>query len=488
MMETVRSSFAIFSVFLSMLQISTSIHDGPLTLLISFDGFRWDYLQKTETPNFDQLIADGSFVPDGIQNSFITKTFPNHFTIATGMWEESHGIVANNMYDPNLKEHFAIGEDGFKDSKWWDNGAEPIWVTNQLHGGRSGVYFWPGSETKIKGILPYHYMNYSNTTPFKTRVDGIIDWFTAKEDPINLGLLYFNEPDHTGHSKGPDSDEIKTVIEMCDNITGYLIQRLKDVGLYDQMNLIITSDHGMAELDKSRVIKLDEYVNRDLYDYVDHTPVAALNPHDPKNTLTVYRAISNIAHMTVYMKGDEKNSIPDHFHYTNNPRIMPIIAMADEGWSIVRNMSDFEKFFKDEEKGGHGYDNTLRSMHPFFIASGPSIKKNFTSDPFKNVDIYPMICEIMNLKPGPNNGSLEIVSKMLNVSHSGHHHGYQHFKISERLIIAMIVAGTISLIAAILLTGMCWRQRKYRLTDYIPEPPTPDPESRKALLSAEEEA
>ncbi|XP_077977897.1 ectonucleotide pyrophosphatase/phosphodiesterase family member 5-like isoform X2 [Glandiceps talaboti] len=324
----------------------SSIHHGPLTLLISFDGFRWDYLQKTETPNFDQLIADGSFVPDGILSSFITKTFPNHFTIATGMWEESHGVVANQMYDPKLKAYFIIGGENSTDSKWWDNGAEPIWVTNQLHGGRSGVFIWPGGDSTIKDTLPYHYTNYSNTTPFKTRVDRIIDWFTSEKDPINLGLLYFNEPDHTGHYVGPESEEIKTVIEMCDNITGYLIQRLKDVGLYDQMNLIITSDHGMTEIDKSRIIQLDEYINPELYDLADSTIVTALNPYDPKDIPKIYDSLANVSHMTVFLKNDAEHGIPERLHYTNNPRIMPIIAIPDEGWCIIRNISQYDTIIR----------------------------------------------------------------------------------------------------------------------------------------------
>ncbi|XP_077977297.1 ectonucleotide pyrophosphatase/phosphodiesterase family member 5-like [Glandiceps talaboti] len=472
-------------VFLGAPHIATAsgIHHGPLTLLISFDGFRWDYLQKTKTPNFDQLIADGSFVPDGIQNSFVTKTFPNHFTIATGMWEESHGMVANHMYDPNLNEYFVIGGENSTDSKWWDNGAEPIWVTNQIHGGRSGVYFWPGSETKIKGILPYHYMNYSNTTPFKTRVDGIIDWFTAEEDPINLGLLYFNEPDHTGHLKGPDSDEIKTVIEMCDNITGYLIQRLKDVGLYDQINLIITSDHGMTEIDKSRIIELDKYIDPHLYDLVDSVIVTALNPYDPKNTSAIYNALANVSHMTVFLKNDAEHGIPKHFHYTNNPRIMPIIAMPDEGWCIIRNMSEYDTHINGQN-GSHGYDNTLRSMHPFFIASGPSIKKNFTSDPFKNVDIYPMICEIMNLKPGKNNGSLDIVSKMLDLSHSVDHHGYEHSQLSQNILVGVIIIVAVSLIIGCTLVLKFFGRRKYQVPDYsyLQEQSPPEPQSRDTFL------
>ncbi|XP_070570067.1 bis(5'-adenosyl)-triphosphatase ENPP4-like [Ptychodera flava] len=283
--------------------------------------------EKIETPNFDVLISDGSFVPNGIVPTFITKTLPNHFTIATGLYEESHGIVANDMYDPVLNEKFHIGGEDSTSSKWWDVGAEPIWVTNQKHGGRTGVYYWPGSETEIMGTRPNRYKINSDTTPFETRIDDVIDWFTD-EDPINLGLLYFNEPDHTGQTSGPESDEILDVIRMCDDTIGYLIQKLQEADLYEKINILITSDHGMTELSPDRLIQLDDYVNPDLYDLVDSSPVAAIYPFDDRNTMAIYNALlARHPNMTVYLK----DSIPDHFHYKHNRRIMPIIAVADEG-------------------------------------------------------------------------------------------------------------------------------------------------------------
>ncbi|XP_006815153.1 ectonucleotide pyrophosphatase/phosphodiesterase family member 5-like [Saccoglossus kowalevskii] len=457
--------------------------EGPLTLLVSFDGFRWDYVNKVETPNFDQLIADGAFVPDGIVNTFITKTFPNHFTLATGMWEESHGIVANNMYDPLLNEHFHIGDEDAKDGKWWDTGAEPIWVTNQLQGGRSGVYYWPGSESEIKGIRPNHYKNYSTDTPFSDRVDGVLEWFTG-EDPVDVGLLYFNEPDHSGHVYGPDAPEMLNVIRMCDDTAGYLIKRLKEENLYDKINVIITSDHGMAELDmKKRVIVLENYINLDLFEVVDDTPVAAIRPFDNKNIVTIYNALHDKhPNLTVYLKED----IPEKFHYQKNSRIMPIILVADEGWSIASTKAEY---MNSTQHGGHGYDNRYKSMHPFFIAHGPAFKSNFTSKPFNNVDVYPLICHIMGLQPGPNNGSLNVVNDMLIASVIPVVPAFfpYHLKLSQRLIIAIIFAGSIALIAAILLTGMCVRQRKYRLKNYRPDLPATNYEGSKPLLSEQDE-
>ncbi|XP_070556777.1 ectonucleotide pyrophosphatase/phosphodiesterase family member 5-like [Ptychodera flava] len=485
MMESLISFRSFLTLLFSVVGLSKGLHHGPLTLLISFDGFRWDYLQKVETPNFDVLISDGSFVPNGIVPTFITKTFPNHFTIATGLYEESHGIVATDMYDPVLNEKFHIGGEDSTSSKWWDVGAEPIWVTNQKHGGRTGVYYWPGSETEIMGIRPNRYKINNDTTPFERRIDDVIDWFTD-EDPINLGLLYFNEPDHTGHTSGPESDEILDVIRLCDDTIGYLIQRLQEADLYQKINILITSDHGMTEISPDRLIQLDDYVNPDLYVLVDSSPVAAIYPVDNRNTMAIYNAFARKhPNMTVYLK----DSIPDHFHYKHNRRIMPIIAVADEGWCIV---GDKTTWLNDTEiEGGHGYDNRYKSMHPFFIAHGPAIKRDFTLEQFNNVDIYPLICKIMEIEAAPNNGSLAIAGTMLR-SHDSHdhslpsHHSVKPITSSKTLIIAISIPGGIALIAAILLTAMCVTQRSYRLKGHVKD--IPDKENKQVFLLEVEDA
>nr|XP_006815155.1 PREDICTED: ectonucleotide pyrophosphatase/phosphodiesterase family member 5-like [Saccoglossus kowalevskii] len=353
------------------------------------------------------------------------------------MWEESHGIVANHMYDPILGEHF---DKDNRETKWWDTGAEPIWVTNQLQGGRSGVYYWAGSEIEIKGVLPSHYKKYSDTTPFMERIDEIIEWFT-EPNPINVGLLYFNEPDHSGHQYGPEAPEMFDVIRMCDNTTGYLIQRLKEANLYDKINIIITSDHGMTTLDTEiRVIVLQDYVNLNLFEIVDGRQVVSVRPYNNRDIDIIYHALYNKhPNLTVYKKED----IPEHFHYRNNPRIMPILLVASEGWSIASNK---------HLKGGHGYDNRYKSMRAFFIAHGPAFKSNFTSKPFNNVDVYPLICHIMNLQPGPHNGSLSAVNHMLTSSHS-------FVYLSGHL--AIIIVCSIALISVILLAPVyLWKHFK----------------------------
>ena len=209
----------IFSFLLAVVEVQ------PKVLLISFDGFRWNYLDRTETPYFDEIIHDG-VKAKWIENVFVTQTFPNHYTIATGVYEESHGIVSNQFWDPKLNKSFSYKSKKSKDPVFW--GAEPIWITNQKQQHASGVYFWVGSEVKIKGMYPTIYKSYNSKVDWFKRVDTVVGWLANDEIngenlDINLAMLYFNQPDHFGHMYGPESDEVTEQIKRCDNITGVYI-------------------------------------------------------------------------------------------------------------------------------------------------------------------------------------------------------------------------------------------------------------------------
>ena len=258
--------------------------DHPKLLIISMDGFRWDYLTKEGNfPNLKHIRDNGVSASRGLKNVFLTKTMLNHFSILTGLYAESHGITGNVFYDYDLKEQF----NSFKnitqiyDSRWFDVGAEPIWATNQKasQSRRSGSMMFPGAYARVKGFLPTRHVPYNGSTLFKDRTNMIIDWFTA-ENPINLGLLYFNEPDHTGHIYGPDSKEVIQKIEELDAEVDHLLKRLKEVNLSDRMNIIITSDHGMTSIinDTEHTIDLNKYIDIDTYEVDSTNPVATIRP------------------------------------------------------------------------------------------------------------------------------------------------------------------------------------------------------------------
>ncbi|XP_060077807.1 bis(5'-adenosyl)-triphosphatase enpp4-like [Ylistrum balloti] len=391
-------SLSIKFIYLMTAFLYCTCHPSPRCLLISFDGFRWDYLNNnTLTPNFNKIIKNGVIATRGVVNAFITKTFPNHYSIVTGLYEESHGIVGNTMYDPVFNEVFHISnKEQVTDSKWFDNGGEPVWVTNQLQGctHRSGVLFWPGDGAAVKGVLPYKHELFNPDVKNESRIDKIIDWFND-EYPINLGLLYFEQPDALGHEVGPDSLEMKKMIEALDGVVGYLLEKIEENDLGD-LNVIITSDHGMSSTPETKIIDLDEYISPTSYQIFSSDPIGSVLPNEGMEE-EIVKNLSTVPHLHVYRKGVD---IPERFHYEHNRRIQPLLLVTEEGYSLRHNNSYVPR-------GNHGYDNRLPDMHPFFVAMGPAFKAGTKIETLHNVDIYPLMCHIMGLKPAPNNGSVE---------------------------------------------------------------------------------
>ncbi|XP_008277845.1 ectonucleotide pyrophosphatase/phosphodiesterase family member 5 [Stegastes partitus] len=379
-----------------------SAKDRPKLLLVSFDGFRWDYIDRVPTPNFHSIMDEGVQV-EYVETAYITKTFPNHYSLVTGLYAETHGIVANEMYDPVMNMSFSMETDSIYDSRWWEE-AVPLWVTVQKAGGRSGAAMWPGSDVKIHGMFPNQYLQYNASVSFETRVERIIQWFSApKEEAVDFGVLYWEEPDESGHNFGPQSSLMDVVIAGVDEKLGFLLNELKKAGLYESVNLIVTSDHGMAQLSADNIIELDEYVSRDAYTWVDKSPVVGVLPKEGKFDEVYNSLLDANPNMAVYKKDD----IPEHFHYQHNVRIMPILLEAKEGWTIVQNRTG--PFML----GNHGYDNTLRSMQPVFVARGPAFRQNYVKSSMRSVDLYPLMCHILSIRPLPNNGSLLNIQDLL---------------------------------------------------------------------------
>ncbi|XP_048203630.1 bis(5'-adenosyl)-triphosphatase ENPP4 [Perognathus longimembris pacificus] len=363
----------------------------PQLLLVSFDGFRADYLRDYELPHLQSFIKEGVLV-EHVKNVFITKTFPNHYSIVTGLYEESHGIVANSMYDSVTKKRFSDAED--KDPFWW-NEAVPIWVTNELQENRSSAAaMWPGTDVPIQNTTPSYFMNYNPTVSFEERLNNITTWLSYSNPPVTFATLYWEEPDASGHKYGPeDRDNMRRVLSEVDGLIGKLVQKLKQLGLWENTNVIITSDHGMSQCSEKRRINLDHCIDPSSYSLIDLSPVAAILPKI--NKTEVYDKLKNCSpHMNVYLKED----IPNRFYYQHNDRIQPIILVADEGWTIVLNKSS-------SKLGDHGYDNSLPSMHPFLAAHGPAFHRGYKHGALDIVDIYPMMCHILGLPPRPHNGT-----------------------------------------------------------------------------------
>uniref|UniRef100_A0A673N5P3 Ectonucleotide pyrophosphatase/phosphodiesterase 5 n=1 Tax=Sinocyclocheilus rhinocerous TaxID=307959 RepID=A0A673N5P3_9TELE len=388
--------FSFFFFSLKKITSSSQQDEQSQLLLVSFDGFRWDYVNRVPTPNFRALMDEGVQV-EQVENTYITKTYPNHYTLVTGLHAETHGIVANEMYDPIHNRSFSMEGSEVYDAWWWEE-AVPLWVTNQKAGLKSGAAMWPGSDVAIGGTYPTHYLSYNASMTFETRVEKLIDWFSGPE-AINFGVLYWEEPDESGHNLGPESPLMDVVIADIDEKLGFLRGKLRTAGLSDKVNLIVTSDHGMTQLSHDKIIELDTYVSRDLYTWIDKSPVVGILPKEE-----VYNSLKNAnPNMVVY----KKEEIPDHYHYRHNVRIMPLIIEVKEGWTVMQNRNGSFML------GNHGYNNSLPSMHPVFVARGPAFRRDYTKASMRSVDLYPLMCSILGLKPLPNNGSLSRVQDLL---------------------------------------------------------------------------
>lgn len=380
----------------------------PTVILVSFDGFRWDYRDKAETPNLDRLASEGARA-EALIPVFPTKTFPNHYSIATGLHPEDHGIVANNMYDPEMKSKFGLSDrQAVGDGRWW--GGEPIWVTLGKQGKKSAAMFWPGSEAEILGRRPTYWLKFDSEMGYADRVQRVLDWLELpRPDRPVFVSLYFSATDTAGHDHGPDSPEVAEAVALLDRTMGRLMEGLDQRGLLDSVNLIVVSDHGMAATDPSRVVFLDDCINIARANVVDWNPVAAMRPPDSEVEPILARLRGCSPHLQVYAKRET----PERLHYREHPRIPPVIAIADEGWTITSRAS-FRRWQGEVAPGNHGYDNNLPSMWGVFFARGPAFRAGASVKSLSAVDVYPLMAEILSIQPAPNDGDPAAYRDLLN--------------------------------------------------------------------------
>jgi len=379
----------------------------PTVLLISLDGFRWDYLEKAATPNLDRLVSTGvkarALIP-----VFPTMTFPNHYTIVTGLYPENHGIIANTMFDPAYGDTFRLSKsEAVSDGRWY--GGEPLWVTAEKQGRISATMFWPGSEAEIGGIRPTYWYEYDHDLPHTDRINQVLAWLDLPPDrrPIFI-TLSFPDTDDQGDRFGPDSQELATAIARVDSTLGTLFEGLMERGFMEEINIVVASDHGMAAIDSTRVIFIDDYIDLNQAGVIDWSPVLGLRP--PKEVREdIYEALKT-AHP--HLQAFRREEMPSRLHYSTHHRIPHLIGIADEGWSITSH-AFYDRDPSHFSGGAHGYDNRYPSMHGIFIARGPAFENGLKVPPFQNIHIYNLIARVLGLKPAPNDGSLDSVKVML---------------------------------------------------------------------------
>jgi len=346
--------------------------------------------------------------------SFPSKTFPNHYTIATGLYPQNHGIVENNIYDPVFKAVFTLSDrKEVENSRWWL--GEPIWVTAEKQGQRSASVFYPGTEGEIAGTRPSFWRKYDEGISNDVRVNTILSWLDLPRDQRPTFLaLYFSDPDDAGHAFGPVSHETKKAVLKVDGEIGRLIAGLKSRGIFSQINLIIVSDHGMTTVRWSNAILLDRLFDTKLASRIFWTrEIVSIFPK-PGTEDEIYRSLKRKLppQARVYRKAE----MPARFHYSRSPRIAPLLVLPAEGWILTNSQEFSELEAKGETKtdrGGHGYDNQLASMRAIFIGHGAAFRRGKLVEPFENIQVYNIMTRILGLKPAPNDGNYRAAKAVL---------------------------------------------------------------------------
>jgi len=375
---------------------------APILILISLDGWRWDYVDRARVPRLRALAKTG-VRSEGLIPPFPSKTFPSHYSIVTGLYPEHHGIVSNNMVDDAIGEPFSMSAPTAKDSRWW--AGEPLWVTAEKQGQIAASMFWPGSEVEIGGERPTHWRPYDHALPHRDRIQEVLRWLRLPErERPSFITLYFSDVDSVGHSAGPESMEILEAAAALDRDLGVLFEGVTDLGLEARVHYVIVSDHGMSQTSMRRVVILDDYIDVSTVDLIDSSPVVGLRPRIG-TAEDVYRALKDKhPSLAIYRRAD----IPAELHYNTHPRIPPVIGIAADGWTVTTRQQLQEWQANGRQLGGnHGYDPRLRSMHGLFIAAGSQFRQGVTIPPFENIHLYEMMARVLGLNPAPNDGRLE---------------------------------------------------------------------------------
>ncbi|XP_073431921.1 ectonucleotide pyrophosphatase/phosphodiesterase family member 3 isoform X2 [Dendrobates tinctorius] len=379
--------------------------DLPPVILFSLDGFRAEYLQTWGDlmPTINKLKKCGTH-SKYMRAAYPTKTFPNHYTIVTGLYPESNGIIDNNMYDRNMNKNFSLsGNEKFNET-WWQ--GQPVWLTAMYQGLKAGTFFWPGSDVAINGSYPNYYKLYDGSVAYEERIQTMLQWLDLPKDKRpDFYTLYIEEPDSSGHSFGPVSGGVIKALIRADKTLEMLMNGLKQRNLHNCVNLILVADHGMEKTFCEQLEFMTDYFPSIDFFYLYDGPAARIRarniPQDyftfdsqgVVNNLTCRRTVQ---HFKPYMKYD----LPKRFHYANHIRIDYVHLYVDRQWLVVR-----DNRYTFCGGGNHGYDNEFKSMEAIFIGHGPGFKEQEEVDSFDNIELYNLMCDLLKIHPAPNNGT-----------------------------------------------------------------------------------
>lgn len=375
-------------------------------LLVSIDGLRADALGRGDTPVLDRLAREGVHAA-WMQPSYPVLTFPNHYTLVTGLRPDRHGVVHNSMQDPQLGRFVVANPEAAKASGWWQ--AEPVWVTAERAGIATAVWAWPGATAAHDGLLPRDGQAFDAGIPLPERVRRIAQWMLQPQDARpGLVAVYLEHVDGAGHDHGPGADATRAAIHAVDAAIGELLDRLRAGGLTP--NVVVVSDHGMADTPGSQYIAVEDIASREEAEVVSVGQVIGLVPRPGHAQALRARLPGRHAHHQCWEKAD----VPARLHYGRHPRVPPIVCQMDEGWNALGGDTIARRRAEGTlDRGAHGYDPALPSMRALFLAHGPAFGRGLALPPFDNVHVHPLLARVLGLDVPAGDGDPAVLAPAL---------------------------------------------------------------------------
>jgi alkaline phosphatase D len=364
--------------------LAQSAPQRPYVVLVSLDGFRYDYAEKYGAKSLLTIRSEGAYAKALIP-SFPSVTFSNHLSIITGLYPEHHGIVMNHFYDPARNAEYSNSKNA-PDGSWYH--GKPLWVLAEQQKVKAASMFWPASDAEIDGIRPSYWFPYDGSVPDDRRVQQVLDWLKLPEaQRPHFITLYFSDVDTAGHNYGPDSAEVRDAVARVDAAIGHLWQGIQETSL--PVDLIVVSDHGMQAV--SGTINLSDYADLSKVRVINEGPFALIYAPDKTIAADTYRALKGRnPDFDVYWR----NETPKRLHYRENPRSGDILVLMNKPMALITNPPP-----KTLNPGRHGYDPArFETMRGIFYAIGPNVRPHMQIEPFVNVNIYPFIAEILRLR------------------------------------------------------------------------------------------
>ncbi|MEM1257315.1 MAG: ectonucleotide pyrophosphatase/phosphodiesterase [Bacteroidota bacterium] len=385
------------------IQNTKKAQESPYVIMLSIDGFRHDYAELHEGKHILEMAKNGSSTQSLIP-SYPSKTFPNHYTLVTGLYPQNHGIIGNTFYDPNFDTTYRIANRVVvSDGSWY--GGIPLWNLAQLQGMCSASYFWVGSEANINSLHPKYYYLYDKQTPYEYRVKRVLEWLELPElERPHMITLYFSLVDTQGHKFGPEAQETKEAVQWVDTQIGALREGIKKSGL--PVYLIVTSDHGMQEL--KGFVNVNDYAAFDRERFVPG-PISMMYAKTEAETDSLFNALQGKDFFRVYRRAE----LPDYLHYRDNDRIGDLVLIAEAPYTIINSKSDKKELLRI--KGDHGFDPYVnKNMGGILYIEGPDIKKNYQLAPLENTHVYPLVAHLLGLRlMAPIDGRLEVLESVI---------------------------------------------------------------------------